>query len=110
MIYPKTIEVLEKMPKLSAEEYVYNIRDIGKTKRIIGNYTSVEQVMKDKAFKEYIEVVFSTKKPGAYSEYRCLFSSEKAAKKAHDEVYKLWKTNQERLASKNSRTSSFVVI
>lgn len=110
MIYPKTIEVIEKIPELGTEEYVYSLKDLGKTKRVIGKYTSIEEVERNKAFKEYIEVIFTTKKPGAYNEYRCLFSSKENAKKAFDEVYKLWKSNQARLASKNLRSSSFVVI
>lgn len=102
MIYPKTVEVMEKIPNLDKDDYVYSMRDIGTTKRVIGNYSSLEEVIKNKAFKEYSEVVFSVRKPGVYREYRCLFSSKEKAEKAHKEITKLWRTNQERLMKKNS--------
>ena len=110
MIYPKSVEVIEKIPTLSSEEYVYDMKSLGKVKRVVGKYTSVEEAIKNKAFKEYTEVIFTTRKTGSYTQYRCLFDKESTAKKAQKEVYKLWKFNQERLVKKKLSSSSFVIV
>lgn len=104
MRYPKSIEYIEKIPNLDNGEYVYAIKDLGKTKRIIGTYTSVEKALKDNAFKEYSEVIFSTRKAALYNEYRCLFTDSKEAKKAHDTIFKLWKTKQEQVMRENNKS------
>lgn len=97
MRYPKTSEYIDKYPDLKEDDYIYSLRDLGKTKHIFGEFTRVEDAIKAKAIKDYYEVIFSVRKPLSYIEYRCLISNEKDAKKYHAEIAKKYRQNQERM-------------